>query len=51
MENDLDIVSGVISLAIGLGLVKGQARRELQAAGTVISIGSGIYLLARLLGR
>lgn len=51
MEKDLDIVGGFISLAVGLGLVKGQAKRELQAVGTVISIGSGIYLLARLLSR
>jgi hypothetical protein len=51
VEKDLDIVSAFISLAVGLGLVKGQAKQELQAAGTIISVGSGIYLLARFLNR
>jgi hypothetical protein len=51
MEENLDIAGGLISLIVGLGLVKGQTKQELQAVGTVISIGSGIYLLARLFGR
>jgi hypothetical protein len=51
VEKDLDILGGFISLAVGLGLVKGQAKRELQAVGTLISIGSGIYVVARLLNR
>ncbi len=51
MKKDLDIVNAFISLAVGLGLVKGQAKQELQTVGTVISVGSGIYLLARFLSR
>lgn len=51
MEKDLDILGGAISLVVGLGLVKGQAKQELQAVGTVISVGSAMYLLARLLSR
>lgn len=51
MEKDLDIVSACISLAVGLGLVKGQAKQELQAVGTVIGVGSGLYLLARFFSR
>jgi hypothetical protein len=51
MERDLSIVGSAIGLVGGLGLVKGQTKRELQAAGTAISIASGLLLLVRLLGR
>jgi hypothetical protein len=51
MDRDLSIVGSAIGLVVGLGLVKGQAKRELQAVGTAMSIASGVLLLARLFGR
>ncbi len=45
MSKDLQVAGALIVLILGLGLVKGQTRRELQQVGKWISVGSSLLLI------